>query len=85
MRHRYSHAMVIRITEVVQERVQTSWKRNLELLYAVIYLDALFVKALCPEVGIHKEAVHVAFGVTQEGQQKFLGYTAFPKNRPRSG
>lgn len=83
MGHRYSQATVSRITEVVQERVQAFRKRLLKPRYAVIYLDALFVKVLRPEVGIRKEAVYVALGVTQEGRHEVLGFYLFLEESAR--
>lgn len=54
--HRYYHATVSRITDVMQKRVEAFRKRRLNPRYAVIYSDALLVKVLHPEAGIRKEA-----------------------------
>ncbi|MEM3658302.1 MAG: transposase [Candidatus Hadarchaeum sp.] len=83
MGYRYSHATGSRIIEVAQERVHAFLKRYLEPHHAVIYLDALFVKVLRPEVGIRKEAVYVALGVTQEGRCEVLGFHLFPEEAAR--
>jgi transposase-like protein len=71
--HRYSHTTVSRITELVLERVEEFRKRPLRRRYAMVYLDALFVKVLRPGSGIRKEAVYVVLGITPEGQREVLG------------
>ncbi len=76
--HRYSHATVSRITELVLERVEEFRRRPLRKRYAMVYLDALFVKVLRQGSGIGKEAVYVVLGITQEGQREVVGFYLFP-------
>ena len=76
--HRYSHTTVSRITELVLERVEEFRKRPLRKRYAVVYLDALFVKVLRQGSGIRKEAVYVVLGITPEGKREVLGFYLFP-------
>jgi len=76
--HRYSHTTVSRITELVWERVEEFRKRPLQRRYAVVYLDALFVKVLRRGAGIRKEALYVVLGITPEGKRDILGFYLFP-------
>lgn len=65
---RYFYATVSHhITAGSAGGVQAFRKRRLKSRYAVMYLNALFVKVLRPGAGIRKEAVSVALGVTQKG------------------
>ncbi len=83
--HRYSHTTVSRITELVLEQGEAFRKRPLRKRYAVVYLYALFVKLLCQDSRIRKEAVYVVLGITPEGQREVLGFYLFPTESAAMG
>lgn len=67
-----SAALISQVTDGVMEEV-TAWQnRPLEPIYAIVYLDALFVK-MRHEGRVENRAVFVAMGVTQEGTKEVLG------------
>jgi putative transposase len=67
-----SPTLISRVTDAVKEEI-TSWQgRPLEQRYAIVWLDALFVKMRNDGV-VTSRAVYVAIGVTVEGQKEILG------------
>lgn len=70
-----SPMLISRVTDEVQEEI-TAWQsRPLEPVYSIIWLDALVVKMRSQGV-VQNRAVHVALGMTAEGQKQVLGLWA---------
>lgn len=67
-----SPALISEVTEAVVEEVRAWQSRALESLYAIVYLDALYVK-MRHEGRVENRAVYVAIGVDMEGQKDVLG------------
>lgn len=67
-----SPALISQVTEEVQEEVKAWQSRPLEPMYAIVYLDALYVK-MRHEGRVENRAVYVAIGVTLEGRKEVLG------------
>lgn len=76
--HRYSHQTISQVTELVMDRVDAFRHRPLENRYAIVYIDALFVKTFRDGGGIGKEALYTALGITPEGHRSILGFWLFP-------
>ncbi|ADW21858.1 transposase [Thermus scotoductus SA-01] len=45
---------------------------------AWVYLDGFFLKVLREGIGVEREAVYVALGVTPGGQRQVLGFWLLP-------
>jgi putative transposase len=67
-----SAGLISQVTEAVGEEVKAWQNRALEPLYAIVYLDALYVK-MRHEGRVENRAVYVAIGVDLEGQKDVLG------------
>jgi len=67
-----SPALISEVTDAVQEEVKTWQSRPLEPVYAIAYLDALYVK-MRHEGRVENRAVYVAIGVDMEGRKDVLG------------
>jgi putative transposase len=67
-----SAGLVSEVTDAVLEEVKAWQSRPLEALYAIVYLDALFVK-MRHEGRVENRAVYVAIGVDLEGRKEVLG------------
>jgi putative transposase len=67
-----SPALVSQVTEAVVEELKSWQSRPLEAIYAIIYLDALYVK-MRHEGRVENRAVYVAIGVGMDGQKDVLG------------
>jgi transposase-like protein len=67
-----SDGLVSEVTASIQDDVRAWQSRPLEELYVVVYLDALVVSIRDQQV-VRKKAVHVAIGVTLEGERDCLG------------
>lgn len=67
-----SAGLVSEVTDAVLEDVKAWQSRPLEALYAIVYLDALFVK-MRHEGRVENRAVYVAIGVDLEGRKEVLG------------
>lgn len=67
-----SPALISEVTDAVAEEVKAWQSRPLEPLYAIVYLDALFVK-MRHEGRVANRAVYVAVGVDLEGRKDVLG------------
>lgn len=73
---------VSRITEQVMEEVKTWQTRPLDPVYAVVFLDAIFVKVRDNHVVANKPA-YLAVGIDAEGDKRVLGIW-LAKTDPRS-
>jgi putative transposase len=67
-----SPGLVSAVTDGVMEEVKAWQSRPLEAIYAIVYLDALYVK-MRHEGRVENRAVYVAIGVDMEGQKEVLG------------
>jgi putative transposase len=67
-----SPTLISEVTDAVLEEVRTWQSRPLEPLYAIVYLDALYVK-MRHEGRVENRAVYVAIGVDLEGHKDVLG------------
>ena len=67
-----SPSLISEVTDGVWEEVQTWQSRPLERLYAIVYLDALFVK-MRHEGRVENRAVYVAIGIALDGRKEVLG------------
>jgi len=67
-----SPALISEVTDAVLEEVKAWQSRPLEPLYAIVYLDALFVK-MRHEGRVENRAVYVAIGVDLDGRKEVLG------------
>lgn len=76
--HRYSHQTISQATELVRERVEAFRCRPLGERYAIVYIDALFLKVFRDGGGIDKEALYTVLGITPEGHRSILGFWLFP-------
>lgn len=67
-----SPALISEITDGIIEQARAWQNRPLEPFYAVVFLDALFVK-MRHEGRVENRAVYVAIGITLEGKKDVLG------------
>ena len=67
-----SPTLISEVTDAVLEEAQAWQSRPLEPLYAIVFLDALFVK-MRHEGRVENRAVYVALGITLEGRKDVLG------------
>jgi putative transposase len=67
-----SPTLISEVTDAVLEEVKQWQSRPLDALYAIVYLDALYVK-MRHEGRVENRAVYVAIGVNLEGQKDVLG------------
>ena len=67
-----SPTLISEVTDGVWEEVQTWQSRPLERMYAIVYLDALFVK-MRHEGRVENRAVYVAIGIGLDGRKEVLG------------
>jgi putative transposase len=67
-----SPALISDVTSAVQEEVQAWQHRALESRYAIVYMDALYVK-MRDNGHVKNRAVYVAIGVNLEGSKEVLG------------
>jgi putative transposase len=67
-----SPTLISEVTDAVLEEVKGWQSRPLEPLYAIVYLDALYVK-MRYEGRVENRAVYVAIGVDLEGRKDVLG------------
>jgi len=76
--HRYSHETVSALTDQVLEKVSAFRQRPLPEEMALVYLDGFFLKVHREGLGVEKEAVYVALGVTPCGERQVLGFWLLP-------
>src|ERR1051325_11717476 len=67
-----SATLISDVTDAVLEEVKVWQNRPLEPIYAVVYLDALYVK-MRHEGRVENRAVYVAIGIDLEGRKDVLG------------
>jgi putative transposase len=67
-----SPALISEVTRAVQEEVEAWQHRPLESRYAIVYMDALYVK-MRDNGHVKNRAVYVAIGVNLEGSKEVLG------------
>lgn len=67
-----SPTLVSNVTEAVEEEVRAWQNRALEPIYAIVYLDALYVR-MRDNGHVQNRAVYVAIGVNLEGNKEVLG------------
>lgn len=67
-----SPALVSTVTEAVQDEVREWQNRLLEPVYAIVYMDALYVR-MRDNGHVQNRAVYVAIGVNLEGRKEVLG------------
>jgi len=67
-----SPGLISEVTDGVWEEVQNWQSRPLERMYAIVYLDALFVK-MRHEGRVENRAVYVAIGIGLDGRKEVLG------------
>jgi len=67
-----SPALVSEVTDAVTDEVKAWQSRPLEPIYAIVFLDALYVK-MRHEGRVENRAVYVAIGVDLEGRKEVLG------------
>ncbi len=70
-----SPALISSVTSAVQEEVAAWQHRPLESRYAIVYMDALYVK-MRDNSQVKTRAVYVAIGVNLEGTKEVLGLWA---------
>ena len=69
--HHYSPTTISNISKATQENVAVFHEGNLEANYSVLFLDGTYLPLRCGTVG--KECIHIALGITPEGQKAVLG------------
>ena len=67
-----SPTLISEVTDAVMEEVKAWQNRPLEPLYAILYLDALYVK-MRHEGRVENRAVYVCIGVDMDGRKDVLG------------
>lgn len=67
-----SPALISNVTEAVQDEVRAWQNRPLEPIYAIVFLDALYVR-MRDNGHVQNRAVYVAIGVTLDGNKDVLG------------
>jgi putative transposase len=67
-----SASLISEVTDEIIDEVRQWQSRPLEALYAIVYLDALFVK-MRHEGRIENRAVYVAIGIRMDGTREVLG------------
>ena len=80
--HHYSPATISNISKVTQENVAAFHERPLEANYSVLFLDGTYLPLRRGTVS--KECVHIALGITAEGQKAVLGYEIAPNENNAS-
>jgi putative transposase len=67
-----SPTLVSTVTEAVQDEVRAWQNRSLEPTYAIVYLDALYVR-MRDNGHVQNRAVYVAIGINLDGAKEVLG------------
>lgn len=76
--HRYTHETISAITDQVLEAAEAFRMRALPEEMAFVYLDGFFLKVLREGLGVEREVVYVALGVTPKGERQVLGFWLIP-------
>ena len=69
--HHYSPATISNISKTTQENVSAFHERSLEANYSVLFLDGTYLPLR--RGAVNKECIHIALGITPEGQKVVLG------------
>src|SRR5947209_17376551 len=72
-----SPTLVSNVTEAVQDEVRAWQNRELEPIYPIVYMDALYVR-MRDNGHVQNRAVYVAMGVNLEGKKEVLGLWTSP-------
>lgn len=72
----YSKQTVSNITDKIITNIEAFKNRPLSKEYAVVYTDATCLSLRRDTV--NKEAIHIAIGITVEGNKEILGYATAP-------
>lgn len=80
--YHYSPATISNISKATQENVATFHERSLEANYSVLFLDGTYLPLRRGTVS--KECIHIALGITPEGQKAVLGYEIAPNENNAS-
>lgn len=70
--HHYIPTTISNISKATQENVSAFHERSLEANYSVLFLDGAYLSLRRGTVS--KECIHIALGITPEGQKTVLGY-----------
>lgn len=79
-----SPALISSVTEAVMEEVKTWQNRPLDVVYPIVYLDALVLKIRESRQVINK-AIYVGIGVNMEGHKEVLGLWTGPQGHAAEG
>jgi putative transposase len=77
-----SPSLISDVTDAVVEELQQWQSRPLEALYAIVYLDAMFVK-MRHEGRVENRAVYIAVGVRMDGYKDVLGLWTAESEGPK--
>ena len=80
--HHYSPATISNISKATQENVVAFHEQSLEANYSVLFLDGTYLPLRRGSVS--KECIHIALGITPEGQKPVLGYEIAPNENNAS-
>ena len=80
--HHYSPATISNISKATQENVTAFHERSLEANYSVLFIDGTYLPLRRGTVS--KEYIHIALGITPEGQKAVLGYEIAPNENNAS-
>lgn len=79
-----SPTLISSVTEAVMEEVKTWQNRPLDVVYPIVYLDALVLKIRESRQVINK-AIYVGIGVNMEGHKEVLGLWTGPQGHAAEG
>ena len=80
--HHYSPATISNISKATLENVAAFHERSLEANYSVLFFDGTYLPLRRGTVS--KECIHIALGITPEGQKAVLGYEIAPNENNAS-
>ena len=80
--HHYSPTTISNISKATQENVAAFHEQSLEANYSVFFLDGIYLPLRRGTVS--KECIHIALGITPEGQKSVLGYEIAPNENNAS-
>ena len=80
--HHYSPTTISNISKTTKENVSAFHERSLEASYSVLFLDGTYLSLRSGTVS--KECIHIALGITPEGQKAVLGYEIAPNENNAS-
>ena len=80
--HHYSPTTISNISKATQENVAAFHERSLEANYSVLFLDGTYLPLRRGTVS--KECIHIALGITPDGQKAVLEYEIAPNENNAS-